>query len=119
METCWWKYLVEGRGPIYWGGRVDWEGTRLLTEAAMQCLYHQTFKHGRQRQLCLYIWRKINGDNHQQQQVNIVQSASGRWTLDRQLFAILEFAILERFSIKFNLQISPIRMNEVFLVSSF
>ena len=26
------------------------------------------------------------------------------WTLDRQLFAILEFAILERFSIKFNLK---------------
>ena len=37
---------------------------------------------------CIY-GGKINGDtNHHHQQVNIVQTASGRWTLDRQIFAI-------------------------------
>ena len=56
METCWWKYLVEGRGPIDWGGRVDWEGTMLLTEAAMQCLYHQTLNMAnRDSYACMYV----------------------------------------------------------------
>ena len=35
---------------------------------------------------CLY-GGKINGDTNHHQQVNIVQSASGSWTLGRQIFA--------------------------------
>ena len=49
--------MVEGRGPIDWGDRVDWEGTMLLTEAAMQCLYHQTLNNNmakRDSYACMY-----------------------------------------------------------------
>ena len=53
-----------GRGPDF----LTWP-----TEAAMP--------------VYMYIWRKSNGDTNRQ--VNIVHSASGRWTLelDRQIFA--------------------------------
>jgi len=36
--------------------------------------------YSQQRQLCLYKWRKINGDNQLFQPLNIVQSGSGNWT---------------------------------------
>ena len=50
------------------------------------CIYHKTFNMAdRGSYACLY-GGKINGDTNHHQQVNIVQSASGRWTLDRQIF---------------------------------
>ena len=85
METFWWKsggkYSVEN---IWWKifGR-NYSVGRLVFDYGLWL--------GRQRQLCLYVWREIDGDTKQPrnhyQSWNIAHSASGRWSLVRQIFA--------------------------------
>ena len=86
METCWYKISgrIEGTSCRGWVGRIDWEGTRLLTrptEATMPIYITRHLTWPTEAAMPVYIKVKLMVTSINQQ-VNIVQSASGRWTLD-------------------------------------
>ena len=90
VETCWWKIFSRmGRDQLTGGVELT-VGDELTGRGP-------DLEHSRQSQLCLYVGRKINGDIDQQ--VNIVQSASGRWTLDGRYFVSLFFTVTQSPSI--------------------